>query len=123
MNNSSSEGEGEGEDDSVNSFGDYRSRSEGNRTQYQHRVGNITQHTSPTPEVNEEEKEAPNSSSDTANFFQNTPAANLSFDNESAIGAHTNPIRLTSSANVHYDSESHWENHIDSSMSDYANIT
>ena len=82
---------GFGEGDSVNSFGDHRSFSEGEPTR--HPSSNLTQHTTPAPETREENKDI-NSSSDTANFFHNSQP-DLSFDNDSVMGAaSTNLIHL-----------------------------
>eukprot|EP01022_Parablepharisma_sp_SALTPOND_P004910 TRINITY_DN121260_c0_g1_i1.p2 TRINITY_DN121260_c0_g1~~TRINITY_DN121260_c0_g1_i1.p2 ORF type:complete len:520 (+),score=32.50 TRINITY_DN121260_c0_g1_i1:1891-3450(+) len=122
MNNSSDDPE---ERDSMNSFGDYRPYSEGNRTRSI--PADITQRTLPAPETRgEEDKENANSSSDTANFFQNSPTQNLSFDND--FIAPQNPLRLTSSPHIPYE-ERPWENRNESSgsvsvsVSDYGSIT
>lgn len=95
MNNAST---GFNDADSVKSFGDRRRYSEGGGEEG--RPNDRTQHTMPTPELQEDLKER-NSSSDTANFFQNyqtdlepAPNINLSFDNESAVGSNPNPIHL-----------------------------
>eukprot|EP01022_Parablepharisma_sp_SALTPOND_P008440 TRINITY_DN136022_c0_g1_i1.p1 TRINITY_DN136022_c0_g1~~TRINITY_DN136022_c0_g1_i1.p1 ORF type:complete len:554 (-),score=28.75 TRINITY_DN136022_c0_g1_i1:158-1819(-) len=88
-----------GEGDSINSFGDHRTYSEGAPSRYT--AGNLTQHTTPAPEIHEENKDL-NSSSDTANFFHNSQPdldqhhnIDLSFDNDSVIGTTSaNPIRL-----------------------------
>ncbi len=121
MNNSSG---GFGDADSVNSFGDHRPQSEGEHSQ--HGISTVTQHTTPTPEVREENKDLANSSSDTANFFQNSPPgaehpADLSFDNDSVMGTNSNPIRLGSVVDVRRESFDHdrWENNEESSYSGY----
>jgi len=95
MENSSG---GHGEADSINSFGDHRSRSLSEEEPGNHASGNITQHTTPAPETHEENKDL-NSSSDTANFFHNSQPdledenhAHLSFDNDSVMGAPAQPL-------------------------------
>lgn len=85
MNNSNG---GFGSADSASSFGDHGSRSEDIHVRPH---GN----TAPAANTAEESKDSGNSSSDTANFFQNSPSAspngerpaNLSFDNDSVMGA------------------------------------
>jgi len=115
MNNTSDD---PGDNDSMNSFGDYRPYSEGNRTQNQ--PINITQHTLPEPETHvEEDKENENSSSDTANFFQNSPQQNLSFDTD--FVAPPNPGRLISSTLFH--TEDRYESSVSGSVSDNGSVT
>lgn len=95
MNHSSA---GFGEGDSENSFGDHQNVSEGGQ---EGALGQI-QAATPNPAVMEENKNIHNDSSDTANFIHDSQQeieqqqnANLSFDNESAIGT-INPIHLNS---------------------------
>jgi hypothetical protein len=120
MKNSSG---GVGEADSVNSFGDRQTYSEGGHRPA--RNHDMTQRTTPIPDLHEENK-GHNSSSDTANFFQNSqqdlepqPNIDLSFDNDSAIGTTSNPIRLTAGVENPNDSEESLRTYNESLYSGY----
>jgi len=110
MNNSNDVYE---ESNSISSFGDHRTYSEGEPT---HSIGTSRiRHTLYDLELQEENKEL-NSSSDTASFIQNSNAAhqpsphtNLSFDNDSVMAATSgNIIQLRQ--DLHNESGEQWDN-------------